>query len=839
MFGVLFMAVNPVSAQTWTATSAPHINWASVASSEDGTKLFAAAGIDADGQIYASTNSGATWSKTTAPPEYYNSIACSSNGTHLVAAVSEEFSGVPIYTSVDSGATWTMATSPYANGFSVTSSADGMNLVAAGYYINVSTNSGTTWTQTTAPGWPDTGWASIASSADGTRLVAAGSDGIYTSTNSGTTWTQTSAPAEEWVVIASSADGTKFIGAPYNQGGAPLYLSCDSGATWSVASVPQLDWTSVASSADGTRLVAAGSGQIYTSTDSGANWTSNNAPNQVQWTSVACSADGTQLVAAVNSLATPGGIYICTITQPPIQTGSLLVAITPPAAIIAGAQWQVDSGIFQNSGATVTNLPVGTHTVSFSAISGWVTPPSQTVTVNSNQVTTTTGTYAVQEIVFHELYSFPASGTNGANPQTGLEQGTDGNFYGTTLQAGEDNYGTVFQIATNGAFTNLASFNGANGRAPYNYANLVQGSNGNFYGTTAYGGQNGNGVVFEVIPANPPTAIHSFSVTNDGANPHSGLLYASDGNMYGTTANGGAYFAKDPAGFGYGTLFKMTPSGSLGSILSFAGTNGANPWGGLALGRDGNLYGMTTSGGVGFNGSAYTGNGVIFKITTNGSLTAIYTFTNGFDGASPHAELALGNDGNFYGSAVYGGNGYGTLFRVTPAGMFTTLAAFNQTNGAYPYCRLAQGNDCNLYGTTSGAGTYNNGTIFSLTSLGELTTLHSFSGADGATPLSGLIQGNDGNFYGVTYAGGSGGVGTIFSFSPPLVFHPCTQTGQTITLTWSSVAGQLYQIQYRTNLAQANWNNLGYPLVATNGVITASDTTCSDTQRFYRVVQSQ
>jgi uncharacterized repeat protein (TIGR03803 family) len=154
--------------------------------------------------------------------------------------------------------------------------------------------------------------------------------------------------------------------------------------------------------------------------------------------------------------------------------------------------------------------------------------------------------FAQTQVIFHELYSFPASGTNGANPETGLVQGADGNFYGTTLQAGADNYGSVFQVKTNGALTNLASFNGANGRAPYSYANLLQGSDGNFYGTAAYGGQNGNGVVFEMIPANPPAAIHSFSAATDGANPHSGLVYAGDANLYGTTANGGAYFAQDP-----------------------------------------------------------------------------------------------------------------------------------------------------------------------------------------------------------------------------------------------------------------------------------------------------
>jgi uncharacterized repeat protein (TIGR03803 family) len=237
--------------------------------------------------------------------------------------------------------------------------------------------------------------------------------------------------------------------------------------------------------------------------------------------------------------------------------------------------------------------------------------------------------------------------------------------------------------------------------------------------------------------------------------------------------------------------------------------------------------------------SSYTGNGVIFKMTTNGTLTTIYRFTNGLDGFAPHAELTVGNDGNLYGTAVNGGKGYGTIFRITPGGTFSALVEFNGANGSYPYCRLAQGNDGNFYGTTSGGGAYNDGTLFTMTPAGSLTTVLSFDGANGANPYSGLLQANDGNFYGVTYGGGSGGVGTVFSFSPPPVFQTLIQTSHALTLTWSTVAGQIYELQYTTNLALQNWNNLGYPFVASNGVITVSDTIGPDEQRFYQVLQSQ
>ncbi len=544
---------------------------------------------------------------------------------------------------------------------------------------------------------------------------------------------------------------------------------------------------------------------------------------------------GTTLEGGAASV-TGGTVFSLTFVRPAV--GSLQVTLSPGGAVTDGARWEVDGGAWQTNGSTVASLTVGSHAVGFSPVADWTTPPSQTVAVNSNQTTTATGLYAAQKIIFHQLYSFPSSGANGENPQTGLVQGTDGNFYGTTLQAGAANYGTVFQIAPNGTLTNLASFNGTDGRTPYNYANLIQLSNGNFYGTTAYGGQNGNGVVFKLTPPNALSPVHSFSAATDGANPHSGLAYGADGNLYGTTANGGAYFSQDPAGYGYGAIFRMTASGSVAPLLSFTGTNGANPWAGLTLGNDGNLYGTAVSGGVGFNGSAYTGWGTIFAVTTNGVLRALYAFTNGFDGAYPHAELALGTDGNFYGSAVNGGIGYGTIFKITPAGSFAVLVSFNQTNGSYPYCRLVQGTDGNFYGTTSGGGAYNDGTVFTMTPSGALTTLLAFNGANGETPLSGLLQGRDGNFYGVTDSGGSGGVGTVFSFSPPPVFQTVTQANNALTLTWSAVAGQTYQLQFKTSLTQPNWNALGYPLVATNGVVTLSAAIGPDAQRFYRVVQS-
>ena len=234
------------------------------------------------------------------------------------------------------------------------------------------------------------------------------------------------------------------------------------------------------------------------------------------------------------------------------------------------------------------------------------------------------------------LYSF-TGGNDGADPDAGLVQGSDGNFYGTTYDGGTNGgYGTVFKISTNGALTSLYSFTGGNDGADPN-AGLVQGSDGNFYGTTYSGGTNDSGTVFKISTNGALTSLYSFTDGNDGAYPYAGLVQGSDGNFYGTTDGGGT-------NGGYGTVFKISTNGALTSLYSFTGGNdGAYPEAGLVQGSDGNFYG-TTMRRYGY------GHGTVFKISTNGALTSLYSFTGGNDGASPQAGLVQGSDGNFYGT---------------------------------------------------------------------------------------------------------------------------------------------------------------------------------------------
>jgi uncharacterized repeat protein (TIGR03803 family) len=301
------------------------------------------------------------------------------------------------------------------------------------------------------------------------------------------------------------------------------------------------------------------------------------------------------------------------------------------------------------------------------------------------------------------LVSF--NGTNGMGPNA-LTLGSDGNFYGTTS-------GKVFKMTTNGVLTTLVSFNGTNGASPNG---LTLGNDGNFYGTTAHGGSFNYGTVFKVTTNGTLTTLFSsFCWCNgNGWEPLAGVTLGNDGNFYGTTYEGG-----NEGDNSYGTVFKVTTNGTLTTLVSFNLYNVCGYWplAGLTLGNDGNFYGTT------YCGCSSGGGGTVFKVTTSGALTTLVSF-NDTNGSGPCATLTLGSDGNFYGSTCYGGYGggfgYGTVFKVTTNGTLTTLVFFNGTNGQWPMAALTLGSDGNFYGTTGYGGitnsTYTNGmgTVFRL-----------------------------------------------------------------------------------------------------------------------------
>ena len=368
---------------------------------------------------------------------------------------------------------------------------------------------------------------------------------------------------------------------------------------------------------------------------------------------------------------------------------------------------------------------------------------------------------------FTTLFNF--NGNNGAHPSQGaLIQGLDGNFYGTTSQGGVTGHGTVFKVTPAGVLSTMYSFcpqtGCADGSGPGN--TLVLGANQVMYGTTSAGGTNqctfgtqtqGCGTIFQIGPGGALSTLHNFA-GSDGAVPTGPLVAGADGNLYGTTVAGGANNT--------GTIFRLTPGGNLTTPYSFCSQNscGAGP-SPVIQGADGNFYGAST----------YT----VFEVTPQGTETALASM-GGTLGYGVWAPLVQAANGNFYGVAYYGGNsgnvtschgaggaGFGTIFSIAPGGQETTLYSFqNSLDGAGPEAALIQATDGNLYGTTACGGT-GEGAIFSISPAGAFTPLHSFAppNAYGGSSQGGLVQGTDGSFYGTTPFTGPDNEGTIFNFS--------------------------------------------------------------------------
>ena len=361
---------------------------------------------------------------------------------------------------------------------------------------------------------------------------------------------------------------------------------------------------------------------------------------------------------------------------------------------------------------------------------------------------------------FTSLHSF--NGNDGANPYGVVVQGMDGNFYGTTSFGGSQYYaGAIYKITSAGDLTQLYAFCTSpticygDGTTPA--GSLVQEPNGNFYGTATEGGLTNSGTVFSVDPSGNFTLLFSFCPNDNcaaGANPDGGMTPGVNGDLYGTAGAGGPH--------GDGTLFKITLSGKLTPLHQFDYADGGFPALAPVLTANGDFYGIA--------GAGANNGGTIYKLTPSAKFTSHYSFCsppNCLDGYAPQG-LVLAANGSLYGTTYTGGaQGNGTFFNLTSAGKLTTLHSFQMEEGMHPG-PIIQATDGNFYGVTSG-GAYGYGAIVKMDQSGKVTVLHSFNNTDGWNPI-GLIQGTDGSFYGTTAFGGTNlcsgsGCGTVFKLS--------------------------------------------------------------------------
>jgi uncharacterized repeat protein (TIGR03803 family) len=333
-----------------------------------------------------------------------------------------------------------------------------------------------------------------------------------------------------------------------------------------------------------------------------------------------------------------------------------------------------------------------------------------------------------------KIYSFceQAGCPDGENPG-GLIEGMDGNLYGETFGGGANGGGTFFRITLSGKLTTISSFCAPSSCGYSTVPSLsVQGPDGSFYGVAEFGGAYGYGSIGKMSLSGKVTTLHSFNL-NDGAAPDE-LIQGANGNLYGTTFDGGNLNCVGwSVNFwgGCGTIFELTPKGSFRTVYSFCPlscSDGAVPQGIMVEDAGGNLYGTTTFGGFGYSESQCDpiGCGTVFKLNAQGQLSPLYTFcTQGdgicADGFWPGGGLTLGSDGNLYGSAPEGGlwvgncdYACGTLYSVTPGGTFSVLHAFDDTDGAYPYQAPTQTTSGVFLGASGEGGSGNYGTLFSL-----------------------------------------------------------------------------------------------------------------------------
>lgn len=351
------------------------------------------------------------------------------------------------------------------------------------------------------------------------------------------------------------------------------------------------------------------------------------------------------------------------------------------------------------------------------------------------------------------LYAF-SGGTDGSTPYSTLTFDHAGNLYGTTYNGGAYGAGAVYELSPSSdgwKETVLFSFNGANGYGPY--SGVIFDAEGNLYGTTANGGTEGNGTVYKLKRSGKgiwqASVLHNFGVNDTGQIPEGNIVFDMAGNLYGTTFYGGTN--------GKGIVWELLPNEkggwSVKTLHTFgSGADGGNPYAGVILDAAGNAYGTTWVGGA-------NNSGIVFKLSPKSLAPWKEQILYNFSGAGSVGSLIFDAKGNLYGTTF--GN---LVFELTP----NSEGGWTETNlvdvASAPESTLVFDSAGNLYGTTLDGGSFSMGSVFELSptagGIWNQTELHSFNGgSDGSRADVGLILDSEGNLYGTTYAGGGTGCG--------------------------------------------------------------------------------
>ncbi|MHA3773420.1 DUF7453 family protein [Verrucomicrobiota bacterium sgz303538] len=492
-------------------------------------------------------------------------------------------------------------------------------------------------------------------------------------------------------------------------------------------------------------------------------------------------AEGTEPMGEL-TLGSDGNFYGTTTRRGGINGGGTIFKITPEGILTTLYRFNAGSNADMPNGKLIETSPGVFYGTSITAFRGIV------------YRITTAGEFTI-------IKQFQQS--DGATPYAGLVSDNTGNLYGCTQSGGTTDSGTVFKINASGQFISLHSFNGQDGRRPI--GELLLASDGVLYGTTSQGGATGAGTLFRittdgefatlahfgggmgVFPSAPPVrigdslygmmqkgatglgSVYMLSAgrskvlvdfnSSYGASPSGRLTRSNDAQIYGTTFLSGQFQA--------GLVFRFDPAApqvgypdGYSVIHNFTGADGKNPDAGVIQGSDGFFYGTTFAGGA-------NNLGTVFRMSSGGTVTTLYSFSTGAGGNTPRTELIDGKDGFYYGTTTLGGAiGAGTIFRISPTGDYTVVHDLAEGEGCSPTSELSLGTDGKFYGTAYSDFENGKGTIYSLSKSGEFQVIRRFSGADGANPNGGIAFGRDGCIYGTTQRGGQYGVGVVYRIAP-------------------------------------------------------------------------